>query len=92
MEVKLSIDCNGAGYRSLRLLSELDLDYLQINKSFIQGGKSGNKNDNIVRSMIAFANMMSIKVVAVAVESEQQYAYLNAAGVDYMQGYFLSEP
>ncbi len=81
MEVKLSIDCYGAGYRSLRLLSELDLDYLQINKSFIQGGKSGNKNDNIVRSMIAFT-----------VESEQQYAYMNAAGVDYMQGYFLSEP
>ncbi len=89
MGLKLSLDNYGAGYSSLHLLSNLPLDYLKIDKSFIN--KIKPVNQNIVDTMIKFAKLMSIKVVAVGVESVEQYDSLVEAGVDYLQGNYIHE-
>ena len=42
--------------------------------------------------MIIFAHLMSIKVVAVGIESQQQSEYVKSAAIDYLQGYFVAKP
>ncbi|MCJ8337550.1 MAG: EAL domain-containing protein [Pseudomonadales bacterium] len=43
--IKLSIDCYGAEYSSFRLISSLDIDYLKIDKSFIQERLDDSENE-----------------------------------------------
>ncbi|MGB1240002.1 MAG: EAL domain-containing protein, partial [Pseudomonadales bacterium] len=90
--IELCVDGYGSGYSSLKLLANLPLDYIKIDKSFIQQIKLNPKHDSIVRATVMFAHAVDMKVIAVGVESKATYNYLAEHGVDYVQGYLFAEP
>jgi diguanylate cyclase (GGDEF)-like protein/PAS domain S-box-containing protein len=92
--VQLSIDDFGTGYSSLGYLKELPVQEVKIDKSFILGlgGATDTKNSAIVRSIIALAHALRLKVVAEGVEDGATMSALADLKCDTIQGYYISRP
>jgi EAL domain-containing protein (putative c-di-GMP-specific phosphodiesterase class I) len=93
--IQVSIDDFGTGYSSLSYLTELPADILKMDRSFVMhlGQESGGERAYaLAESIIHMAHRLQLKVIAEAVETEQQLADLVAMGCDCAQGYFFSRP
>ncbi len=90
--VSLSLDDFGTGYSSLPYLKGLPVDELKIDKSFIFNLDEDREDAAIVRSTIALAHSLGLRVVAEGVESAEVWRQLAAAGCEQAQGFFLGRP
>ncbi len=89
--MNLHIDDFGTGYSSLSYLQRFKADGLKIDRSFVTR-LNDPKGAELVRSLIAMAHSLDMKVTAEGVETAQQLACLRDLGCDYAQGYYLSKP
>lgn len=92
---KISMDDFGTGYSSLSLLTEMPLDTLKIDKSFVDKvGISNEKNEDIVviRHIITLAKELGFKTLAEGAEHAEQVERLRSLGCDTVQGYFFGKP
>jgi len=90
--ITISLDDFGTGYSALSYLKKFKLDYIKIDKSFINDIATSTDDLAIVESIIAMAKRLGIKVVAEGVETEEQAKLLKAAGCDMAQGFFYAKP
>lgn len=90
--VSVSLDDFGTGYTSLSLLSELPLDVVKIDKSFIDAVTTSARASAIVGSVINMAHALNLRVVAEGVETEEQVSELRRLGCDEVQGYWVCRP
>ena len=90
--VKISLDDFGTGYSSLNYLTNMPIDTLKIDKSFIDKICNSNKDSCIAESIIQLAHSLEIKVVAEGVENENQLCLLRKKKCDIVQGYIYSPP
>ena len=88
--IRISIDDYGSGHSSLAYLKELPADELKIDKLFVSGMTSSNRDPLIVRSTIDLAHALGMRVVAEGVESQATLALLRVMGCDVAQGFFIS--
>ena len=88
----ISIDDFGTGYSSLNYLKHLPLDTLKIDKSFLRDILTDNYDKTIVKTIIAMAHSMDLKVTAEGVETQDQLDLLREYSCDEMQGYLFSRP
>lgn len=89
---KLSIDDFGTGYSSLSYLVQFPLNYLKIDRSFIQHICSLDDKQAVVDAIIQMAHRLHMKVIAEGVEQREQVQLLRKMGCDMIQGYYYSKP
>ncbi|WP_088102256.1 EAL domain-containing protein [Halalkalibacter urbisdiaboli] len=89
---KVAIDDAGAGYSSLQAITEIEPDYIKIDRSLISDIDKLPTKEAIVQAFITFAKQMNSKVIAEGIETKDELLTLMRLGVDYAQGYFLSRP
>jgi EAL domain-containing protein (putative c-di-GMP-specific phosphodiesterase class I) len=70
-------------------LSELPLDILKIDKSFIDRVAH---QEELIRAIIELGRSMGLKVIAEGIETGRQLALLRSLNCDAGQGYFLGRP
>ncbi len=92
MGVALSIDDFGTGYSSLAYLSQLPVNEIKIDRSFVMNMADSDNDAVIVRSTIDLARNLGLHVVAEGVETEQAWDRLSELGCTLAQGYYLSRP
>ncbi|NLY47786.1 MAG: EAL domain-containing protein [Clostridiales bacterium] len=90
--VKISLDDFGTGYSSLNYLTNLPINTLKIDKSFIENICSNEKDAFIAKSIISLAHSLNIRVVAEGVETREQLELLKEMKCDIVQGYVFSKP
>ncbi|MBI3897362.1 MAG: EAL domain-containing protein [Gammaproteobacteria bacterium] len=92
MGITLAIDDFGTGYSSLSYLKRFPIDYLKIDKSFIDGLPDDSNDRVITGAIMALARNLNVKAVAEGVETIDQYAFLAAHGCEEVQGYLMARP
>ncbi|WP_010286064.1 putative bifunctional diguanylate cyclase/phosphodiesterase [Kurthia massiliensis] len=92
MGFKLSIDDFGTGYSSLSYLVQFPLNYLKIDRSFIQYITSLDDKEAVVDAIIQMAHRLHMKVIAEGVEQAEQVKLLERLGCDMIQGYYYAKP
>lgn len=92
MGIVLSIDDFGTGYSSLSYLSQLPVNEIKIDRSFVMNMADCDNDAVIVRSTIDLARNLGLKVVAEGVETEHAWDVLTQLGCTLAQGYYLSRP
>ena len=90
--VKLAIDDFGTGFSSLAYLKQFPVDYLKIDKSFVDGVALRGHDRAIVQAVIALGHALGLKMIAEGVETPEQVAELHALGSEIGQGYFYAKP
>lgn len=92
MGIKLAIDNYGGDNTSLAQLQDLDVDFIKIDKNFIDKVCENRKTYEIVKSIIKLAEDLKIGVVAKGVDTTQQRELLFGLKCFYMQGRVFGEP
>jgi len=92
MGVRLAIDDFGTGRSSLAYLKRLPVDYLKIDRSFVERLGEDPKGVEIVSGTLALARALSLNTIAEGVQTQAQLERLRAMGCDLAQGNFFSEP
>lgn len=87
-----ALDDFGTGFSSLSYLKRFALNYLKIDQSFVRGIPYDNSDIAIVKSIIALAHSLQMKVVAEGVETLAQVDFLRHHGCNKLQGYYFSRP
>ena len=87
----IALDDFGTGYSSFNYLTQIPIDTLKIDKSFIDGICSNEKDRCIADSIIDLAHKMDISVVAEGVEDNEQLQILQNQFCDTLQGYLFSK-
>jgi EAL domain-containing protein (putative c-di-GMP-specific phosphodiesterase class I) len=90
--VRFSMDDFGTGYSSLSHLTNLPLDQLKIDQSFVCNMHAKPTDAAIVRTIIAMAHALGLEVIAEGVETEAQRAFLLENGCLLYQGYLCGRP
>jgi len=92
---KISMDDFGTGYSSFSLLTEMPIDTLKIDKSFVD--KLGTDNDDekditVIKHIISLARELGFTPLAEGAESQSQVEKLKELGCKMIQGYYYSKP
>jgi diguanylate cyclase (GGDEF)-like protein/PAS domain S-box-containing protein len=90
--VQFSMDDFGTGYSSLSYLTQLPMDQLKIDQSFVHNINTKHTDAVIVQTIIGMGNTLGMEVIAEGVETEEQREFLYGAGCTRYQGYLLSRP
>jgi diguanylate cyclase (GGDEF)-like protein len=90
--VRFALDDFGTGQASLSYLRRLPVDYLKIDRSFIERLGEDSKDTEIVSGTIVLAHALGLKAVAEGVETPDQSQRLLELGCDLAQGNHFSQP
>lgn len=87
-----SIDDFGTGYSAINYLRHYPVDFIKIDRSFVQDILEDEQDRTLVDVIIRMGQTLGIRVVAEGVESDQHTQLLREFGCDYIQGFALGRP
>lgn len=90
--IEVAVDDFGTGYSSLSYLKQFDIDYLKIDKSFVENIDVDSSNQVLTEAMIIMAQKLGLQVICEGVETKSEYQMLKSMNSDYCQGFHLSKP
>ncbi|MDQ3855099.1 MAG: EAL domain-containing protein, partial [Chloroflexota bacterium] len=92
MGVRLAMDDFGTGYSNLSYLKRFPVDYLKIDRSFIDGLSNDAADRAIVEAAITLGTSLGVQVAAEGVRTGKQVAILRTLGCSLGQGEYFSQP
>ncbi len=90
--ILLSIDDFGTGHSSLSYLTQLPVQELKIDRSFVSDMLERSENQKIVEMTVNLAHTLGLSVVAEGIEDEATLSHLHSLRCDIGQGYHIAKP
>ena len=90
--VKIALDDFGTGYSSLNYLTQLPINTLKIDKSFIDNIGHVKEKSLLISTIVDIGRKLGLSIVAEGVEMQEQLDYLTRRRCDRVQGFLLSKP
>ncbi|NCT89415.1 bifunctional diguanylate cyclase/phosphodiesterase [Cellulomonas sp. APG4] len=90
--VAIAVDDYGTGHASLSYLKKLEVDELKVDRSYVSDMGRDEHDFIIVRSTVALARDLGLRVVAEGIEDASTVVALRGLGCDVGQGYHLGRP
>ncbi|NOX15406.1 MAG: EAL domain-containing protein [Epsilonproteobacteria bacterium] len=89
---KIAIDDFGIEYSNFERISELDIDFIKIDKKYIKTIHTNPKSLKITKTINDFAHSLDIEVIAEFVENEDIQKIVKELGIEFSQGYLFCKP
>jgi len=90
--IRVALDDFGAGDCSLRMLRDLPIDTLKLDRHLVARLPDSAVDIALVRSVIDLCAAYDITVIAEGVETRAQAEWLKGAGCAYVQGFLVARP
>jgi len=88
----IMLDDFGTGYSSLSYLTLLPIDFIKIDRSFVNKISATDRDRKVISTIVAMAKGLNVQIIAEGVENEEQLDFLKKIGCDTIQGYYFSKP
>jgi two-component system CheB/CheR fusion protein len=92
MGCKFALDDFGTGTSSLSYLRDLPLDFIKIDKTFINNINNDEINRSIVQSVCDVCTLMEVETIAEGAERQEQFDLLKEMGASAIQGFVIGKP
>ena len=89
---RFAVDDAGSGYAGLGSIANLEPDFIKLDISLISSIDTNFIKQNLVESMVRFANEHGAMVIAEGVERAEEFETVKGLGVHLVQGFFLHKP
>ena len=89
---RISIERFGVSSASFSYLQRIPIDVVKVDHSFIRDIQHNQVNQFFLRSAVQLAHGQAIKMIAVGVETAEEWDMLKAIGLDGAMGYHLERP
>lgn len=89
---EIAIDDFGTGHSALIYLERYTLDYLKIDRGFINAIGTETVTSPVLDAVLTLAKRLDMLTVAEGVETPEQAKWLRENGVRFLQGYWISRP
>jgi diguanylate cyclase (GGDEF)-like protein/PAS domain S-box-containing protein len=90
--VRIAIDDFGSGYSSLNYLAHVPMNFIKLDKLFIDEICTDPKVEAIVQAAILLGKSLNYQAIAEGVETKEQLEILMAMKCPYIQGFYFSKP
>lgn len=88
----IAIDDFGTGYSSLSYLTQLPIDFIKIDRSFVQQVNENKSSRMLVDTIVNLAKNLDLQLIGEGVETTENLEMLRHKGCDFAQGYLLGKP
>lgn len=88
----IALDDFGAGYAGLNSLIDVNPDVIKLDMYLIRGIDKSGPRQATVRALARLAEDLGIDLVAEGVETQSELQFLQATGIELIQGYLLAKP
>jgi PAS domain S-box-containing protein/diguanylate cyclase (GGDEF)-like protein len=89
---RFALEHFGVGRDPLKLLAEIDMDFIKVDGSLMQGLSTNQVQQQRVKGLVEAAKRRNIETVAERVEDANTMAVLWQLGIEFIQGYFVNAP
>ncbi|HFQ9142028.1 TPA: EAL domain-containing protein [Enterobacter cancerogenus] len=89
---QVAVDDFGTGYCSLSLLQSLPVDYLKIDKIFVDSLTSAGADTPVLDTIVDLSRRLNLTTIAEGVTAAHQVDWLIKNHVAYIQGYYYGRP
>lgn len=89
--VRIAVDDFGTGNSGILQMAGLELDILKIDRSLVLPVLTSRLSARLLRGIVALASALHTRTIAEGVETWEQAFFMQAAGIDYGQGWFWSK-
>lgn len=89
---RFAVDDAGSGYAGLGSIANLAPDYIKLDISLIANIDTNFLKQNLVETMVNFADQQGALVIAEGVERREEFETVKELGVHYTQGFLFHRP
>ena len=89
---QVALDDLGAGYSSLKLLSEIKPDFVKLEMDLIRNVERDVFKSRVASKIIELARELSVPTIVEGVETVDQWDWAVQHGAEYVQGFFFAKP
>ena len=89
---RFALEHFGTGRDPLKLLADIDMNFIKIDGSLMQGLSTNQIQQQRVKGLVEAAKRRGIETVAERVEDANTMAVLWQIGIEFIQGYFVNAP
>jgi len=90
--IMIFIDDFGTGYSSLSYLKDMPADYIKIDRSFVAGIETSDRQKNIMKAITSISSAIGTQVIAEGVETNEELAVVLQSGCRFVQGFLFATP
>jgi diguanylate cyclase (GGDEF)-like protein/PAS domain S-box-containing protein len=90
--VRFAIEHFGTGRDPLKLLAEIDMHFIKIDGSLMQGLSTSQMQQQRIKGLVEAAKRKRVETIAERVEDANTMAVLWQLGIEFIQGYFVNAP
>ncbi|WP_019571124.1 EAL domain-containing protein [Thioalkalivibrio sp. ALMg3] len=92
MGCRFSLDDFGSGLSSFGYLKNLPVDFIKVDGSFVRDIAHNAVDSAMVTAIHRVGHVLGLRTIAECVESAATMDRLREIGLDFVQGFYLSEP
>jgi diguanylate cyclase (GGDEF)-like protein len=89
--LKIAIDDFGVGYSSLGYLAHFPVDYIKIDRSFVQGIDIKEQLEKLTEAIVVLGEALNMPPVVEGVETDAELGILMNVGARYAQGWLFAK-
>jgi EAL domain-containing protein (putative c-di-GMP-specific phosphodiesterase class I) len=89
---RIAVDDFGTGYSALSYLQRFPIDFLKIDKSFVDTLGESEESERLVEGIIHLAHVLNLETIAEGIETLEQERRLREMGSELAQGYLFAKP
>ena len=89
--ISLSLDDYGSGYSTLGYIHQFPFNIIKLDRLMVWDAFANEKAGITLKYTVGMLKELKVRIVAEGVETQEQKAYLESIGCDYLQGWYYSK-